>query len=343
MNVPANDDAHQVSGNATAVSGTVGSGEHIYFRIGLTSTNTGDPRYGRIILRYNNNTKYQFLYIRQGEEADYVFRKTDNAPSGTYTGARSLAVKFSPYNLTNTEITESTTTGVATGVATIPGTYKGDFVDYPTQVGAFFQWAGTTSKETFAYHPTNPASAVIGWQQSPYSNTYWDALKTTHETCPYGWRRPKSGITDNVATSNASASELIQSLFYATLNGESSNTNSSNYRYWGYYADGYFDRRLITYQNSNYPNTAVSPNTKDVAYIGVLYTNPDSGASMFLPAGGYRYDSDGTLNYYENGGFYWSSSSSNSNTSWALHIQSDVAFQKLNYYSYGFAVRCVKE
>jgi uncharacterized repeat protein (TIGR02543 family) len=151
MNVPVNDDAHQVSGTATAVSGTVAANEYIYFRIGLTSTNIGAPRYGRILLSYNDNTKFQFLYIRQGEKEDFVFTTSDTYGSNV---PRLLAKKFSPYNLTAADLTNGSPyyKDIASGS-------KGIFVDYPTKAGAFFQWASTTHPLR-AYHPTNPTGSL---------------------------------------------------------------------------------------------------------------------------------------------------------------------------------------
>jgi uncharacterized repeat protein (TIGR02543 family) len=60
MNIPANDAMYHLSGNATSVYGTVVADEAIYFRIGLTFVNpNSEPRYGRILLSYNNNTKFR--------------------------------------------------------------------------------------------------------------------------------------------------------------------------------------------------------------------------------------------------------------------------------------------
>jgi hypothetical protein len=134
-------------------------------------------------------------------------------------------------------------------------------------------------------------------------------------------------------------------LFEVPFDGASSNTHGANHRYWGYYADGYFDRRAIGTADNNgtdYPNTVVSVSTKDAAYIGILYTNPASGASLFAPAGGYRLDSDGSLYYSGCYGYYWSSSSYNQPYGWTLLFPSSYAGQYYAHRSSGFAVRCVK-
>jgi hypothetical protein len=344
MNTAVADAMHQVSGNATIVQGTVATNGYIYFRIGLTSVNPdSNPRYGRILLRYNNNTKFQFLYIRQGEAADYVFTSSaiDNYNG---TNARTNARKFSPYNLTNTNIVDGTLSGVATGVATNDANYKGTFVDYPTKAGAFFQW-GMNDKVTYAYHPTNPASGGVSTWSTNYTTSWWNSIKGTQETCPSGWRRPNDGITDGTqgTSNNVSNSEMRQSLYYAPKNS-TTNMDETGGRAWGYYADGYFDRRPITFQNSSYQNTTVSPNTKDVAYIGTLFFNSANGnRSLFMPAGGYRYTVGGTLNNSGISGSFWTSSSVDANNGWDLAFTSGYAGQACNFCSLGCAVRCVQE
>ncbi len=107
------DRTYQVSGTtATTVTGTIEAGEEIYFRIGLKSTlasATTAPRYGVVLLTYENNTKYHKIYLRQGEEADYLMRPQDSNGAGTITtqwggtaaNPRPVARKFSPYNLSN--------------------------------------------------------------------------------------------------------------------------------------------------------------------------------------------------------------------------------------------------
>ena len=138
----------------------------------------------------------------------------------------------------------------------------------------------------------------------------------------------------------------MQSLFSTTVDGATSNTNSTNYRYWGYYADAFFDRRPFvdavgTTDAAN--NSAVSVTTRDVAYIGMLFTNPTTGASLFIPAAGFRNPSNGTLQYTGNRGYYWSRSAYSTNNSWNLRVGSSDAYQFSVTRAYGSAVRCVRE
>ncbi|MDR1372625.1 MAG: InlB B-repeat-containing protein [Dysgonamonadaceae bacterium] len=337
------DALHQVSGTATAVSGTVAANGTIYFRIGLTSAiPTGSaPRYGRILLSYNNNNKQQYLYIRQGENDDYVFRPEDamNGGSNTVSGNRDLAAKFSPYNLTASTLTDgSTYVQIATG--------GGEFVKYPTQAGAFFQWAAISGYERRAYHPATTTSLSSDWSDVNATGrwTGTNPLNSTHETCPSGWRRPTAGRTDDTSMPLASESELMQSLFSTTFNG--SNSNNGNYRYCGYYADGYFDRRQIVNAvgSSAASNSAVSASTKDVAYIGALFVNPATNASLFVPAAGSRNTSNGGLTQAGNQGRYWCSSSNEQAYGWSLYfVYNDKTYQNSSYRSCGFSVRCVAD
>lgn len=87
---------------------------------------------------------------------------------------------------------------------------------------------------------------------------------------------------------------------------------------YGFYADGFFDRRPIVERDmidgiergsgkvSKYKG--VSLDTTEAAYGGVLIFNPDNNASIFFPAAGRRWHTDGSLEYASETGYYWSSS-----------------------------------
>ncbi len=78
---------------------------------------------------------------------------------------------------------------------------------------------------------------------------------------------------------------------------------------WGFYADGFFDRRAhnnpyvgpgVNGYDVREGNTAVAWGTKDIAYIGTLFFNPSTNsprrnASIFVPGAGYKYSFDGEL------------------------------------------------
>jgi hypothetical protein len=354
-------DAENYQLPATRITSISGSG-NILFRIGAMSKNTNadatydtgnKPRYAKVLVSINNGTP-SAIYCRQGHSADYVFSPSDNINGGAGSGgSRNLAAKFSPYNLTDHDLTES----VLSHKTSING---GKFVDFPTQAGAFWQWGTDKSNSGYntylrmAYHPANPPGTIFGWDKDyiyPSSCDTWDKFTGNDrlETCPSGWRRPMAGDTTSLHNSTltpANTSELMQSLFYITFDGSSINNNNNNYRSFGYYADGYFDRRpIVTAVGNNAAgNSAVSASTKAVAYTGILYTHPTTNASLFTPATGYRHDTeDGKLNGAGSVGRNWSSSAANADNVWYLDFDRSSSNQNSANRSDGFAVRCVKE
>jgi hypothetical protein len=359
---PHDAESYQVSGSATTVSG---SGD-ILFRIGATSTNPNAtdaaykypngsngkaPRYATITLTVGT-TDYK-LFCRQGESADYVFTPTDTYNDPNHTDGtnilRSLAKKFSPYNLTGENLNDDNILAYSVGAR------GGSFIDFPTKAGAFFQWS-PNNNITYAYHPTQPNNVPVGDWSTYFPFTYWDILKTTHETCPNGWRRPNDGVTNAAASTpsdltadytqnNIYKSEMRQSLYAVPKNGTTAMPETTG-RAWGYYADGYFDRRPIVTGVGTSPlsKSAVSKDTKDVAYIGTLFFNAANGnRSLFAPAGGYRGISDGSLYMAGDGGCYWSSSAYGTYTGWDLYFYRGFAVEYNENRSSGFAVRCVAE
>jgi hypothetical protein len=95
---------------------------------------------------------------------------------------------------------------------------------------------------------------------------------------------------------------------------------------------------------------------------GRKFTDKATGASIFLPAAGYRYGSYGTLDLAGTLGVYWSSTqdystggayylcfhSNSADTSYYIEIENDEvgSYGVDTYYgnprNYGFSVRCVK-
>ena len=163
-------------------------------------------------------------------------------------------------------------------------------------------------------------------------------LVNTHETCPKDYRRPNDGNTSANTTNDVTSSEIRQSLW---LNPPAKTASNIDNSVWGYYADGFFDRRQIS--NSS----TVSAATYDIAYIGNLFYDSNTGASLFFPAAGNRkYASDntsGNLQFTGNNGYYWTSSSSGT-SSYGLVINNNVASIPASLIR-GFAmpIRCVKE
>ena len=339
------DTGHPVSGNATTLSGS----GLIYFRVGLKSSlaNFGaNPRYGVIEITTSEGVKK--IYVRQGDEADYLMRPQDFNPMLS-NGTRPYAVKFSPFNLADPN-----------------GSLGGDhinrhydmpyggvvfdsnkFTEYPSQSGYFFQWnlgGGTVHK---AIHPTTSITAISGWPTILKGS--WDK---NLEPCPAGYRHPNDSM-QSLATS-----EIRHSL-YQTPSGLSYGPGDPppgiiiDNSTWGFYADGFSDRRSIGTSPNGTDSTTVSFNPSDlgamenkaVAYAGILVYNPTTNASLFFPAAGQRSNTNGTLSNTGVVGSYWTSTynSINGNFGWAFSFSPSYFFIKYGVnQSSGLNIRCVK-
>lgn len=328
---PGNAEDYPVTGDATSISGTVASGGNIIFRIGLksnyTATEDYPARYAVLLIAYGSPVKYQKIYLRQGHDPDRLMR-----PENTY------SKQFSPYNLT------ATTLDAQVDLYGTQGSNPSKFTDYPTQAGAFFQWAGTTSKERIAYN-AHITTQPTGWLNS-YPTTYWNTLDAVHETCPTGYRRPNDGIiTGNEAanTSTIASSEMRQSLYEVPPTSTIPYTGNS---VRGYYADGFFDRRAIVNSPTGTASSAVSAANEKVAYVGHLFYNSTTNASLFFPASGHRSHDNGTLTSAGINGYYWSNSTSSTTAyGWALYVLSPINAYQNNtaIRSYGFPIRCIRD
>jgi len=324
------DASYPVTGSATTLSGS----GLIYFRVGLNSTlaNTGaPPRYGVIEIATSEGKKN--IYVRQGEEADYVMRSEDLNPSNS-NKPRSSAVRFSPFNLTDPD--GSLGGGVFSNHNDMPyGELVFDnrkFTEYPSQSGYFFQWNLGGGTEHKAIHPVNTITAISGWP-----NVIKSSWSQGLEPCPAGYRHP------NDSQQSHATSELRQSLNVTTMGIENS--------LWGFYADGFFDRSAVVSSPNGSDYTTVScnssnlasPDNRAVAYGGILVYNPVTKASLFFPAAGSRSNSNGALINSGLIGSYWTSTYNSSNNGWALNMTpSLVNIDGSAHQSSGFSVRCVK-
>ena len=343
MSNPANDALNSVEGNQQTVGGTVAANGDIFFRIGLkskwdSSNPNYDPakpaRYAVVVIQYTYNgtqQRFQKLYLRQGHEADYLMRPED---AGAGITNRPDAKKFSPYNLTHN-----------TWSGTGPVAVRGRLTDYPTKAGAFFQHSPNNGF-VYAYDPATPNNETTptNWQTG-FNNGWWNTVKSWSETCPTGYQRPKDGTTTGANTAGSvTGSEMRQSLWQNPVAGN--NVGNADNSVWGYYADGFFDRRPIGTQlaySGQIANTAVNINTTEVAYIGRLFYNSTTSASLFFPAAGYRFYSNGYLYHTGSYGYYWSSSASSTTYGWLLRVHAGGANQYNNNRLNGYSVRCVRE
>jgi hypothetical protein len=348
---------------AQAIAGTATTASGIKFRIFMKEEWDGtSPRYAKIAVNFGNTGQYtRFIYVRQGEQDDYLMRPGD---AGTAVGTRDLAAKFSPYNLTDPDFTGLTGSTAQRGSTVTPQsedpTTSDVFTDYPSQAGAFYKWAETAG--VVAYNPAVPNSAAVtGWVSSNNVTANWDVeIGTTgntprdlYEGCPTGYRRFTDGSTSSnvtISSQGASNSEMGQSLFENPVTGATTSNTTGN-SVWGYYSDGWFDRFTPGQQtaNSSYTgsnNAAVSRDNSTVAYQGRLFYNPvaassNYNASLFFPAPGGRYNSNGYLYGPGTNGGYWSSSATSGSYGVNLYVSSSNAYRDNSYRSTGFSVRCV--
>ncbi len=325
-----------ISGNSNITT----TNRDIIFRIGLKSayvpTTAYPARYAVVQINYGNN-RTQKIFLRQGEYDDYLMSPDDVIP-GTTPRPRTKAMRFSPYNLTAATLNAETDVS-----GTFPAVNPGIFTAYPTQAGAMFHWASESNsgrRRRWAWPAAG--NTVTGWDGANTAS-YWEPLASTQENCPPGYRRPTDGSISAAETnSDISNSELRQSLWRQPLTGDPGfdKVNSA----WGYYADGFFDRRPV----SANLNGVVLSNSNDVAYAGCLFFNPatDSdhyNASIFFPGAGYRTNSGG-LTSPGIAGHYFTSSARSTSQAWVLWIRFD-GFVQSGYITKaeGRSIRCVRD
>ncbi len=312
---------------------SVNGNGRVFFRVGMTSKYSPRPghpaRYATITIKHSNGSSK--MYVRQGEDADYLMRNGDKPTRNSdLTVTRSMANKISPYNLTDLQA-KSGRVGNETG-----SLY--DFTRYPTQGGYYFQFG-----RTYAWYPD--LGDAVNWIASD-PNGFWETNRNDWECCPEGFRRPNDGSSSSyVELPQANESEIRQSLFLNPRNGAAS--SNDNIR-WGYYADGFFDRRIPRMSYNGEPASVVG-NGADLAYIGQLFFNPYNNASLFIPASGIRNDNDkeinivrGRLKYTGSRGFFWSTTSFSTDNGWYLSNDRGRAVLFNASLRNGFPVRCIQ-
>ena len=229
---PGNPEHYQVLPDAyKGEKGTYVEGRgRIYFRIGVKEKNSGTtPRYAKIkIERYggrwgtgDNQVWYNtgYMYIRQGEEPDYIMRPgtADPISKGPLKDAsRNYARKISPFNLTSPAYFSG-----SNALYTPVDHKQAKFVKYPTQAGAFFQWGlpkkADQSYFRLAYHPTALTMdywirdilffdeshklflPVWGDAPVPPETVYDYGYSEVFESCPEGYHRPSDGSIDRIS------------------------------------------------------------------------------------------------------------------------------------------------
>jgi hypothetical protein len=299
------------------------------------------PRYG--IIEITTNDGVHKIYVRQGEEADYVMHPDDPNPADA-NNKRYYAMKFSPFNLAD-KLRGTGGNDISHHNDILFGGAFDDliFTGYPTQAGYFFQWNSGAGSYRKAFNPVNTIQAITGWETA--SKAGWDR---SFDPCPQGYRHPGDSLQSPLT------SEIRQS-WYATPNSDTYGPShpagiALDNSVWGYYADGFFDRLAVGASPNGIDSTTVSFNPSDlaaqtnteVAYAGLLIYNPVSGASLFLPAPGLRESSGGALTNAGAMAAYRTNTVNGAN-GWAFYL-TPTSFYGYNnaHQSAGTSVRCVK-
>ena len=193
---------------------------------------------------------------------------------------------------------------------------------YPTNSYSFDNTTGGRSLGYAIQHPENmfiyaqTGTYYYDWCNATYYNlwsadnttTDWNdnaVVKTVYDPCPVGFKMPASNA------------------------------------FTGFTSDGQNGSGAA---NINANGTADSWDKFSAAYGHNFYTNGSKTATIFFPASGFRYVSDGSLYGVGNYGFYWSAVPFSTSSGCGLYFYwSGVGPQNYNYRSYGFAARPVSE
>lgn len=359
----------------------------IYFRIGLTGANDNpvvnglrEPRYATVIVTYRlwgGDQTEATLYLRQGEHPDYLYEKN----ATTRPGAR----RFSVYNMTHQEFKSAPGTSDFSKKVTKSTAAE---VDFPTKAGAHFQWArlgsyGATqgtpplaAYDSYGYRAFNPRFDMNGpvsieqWGSVVYSNEYlkWGNFSAAHEICPTGYHRPNDGNVGAPQRNNTAAlalqSEMRASLFQSPMTGDGNYEHLGQGNYYkpgiiangltfGFYADGYFDRRPIQ-RDIPLGTYGVALTSADVAYWGCVFFNPATQKSIFFPSAGRRsdtYDDFGKI-MYPTSGYYMTATAAYGPDGLGYTDYSQIWHMEMNYvqsapisvkFEVGMSLRCVKD
>ncbi|MDR0333361.1 MAG: hypothetical protein LBI15_07825 [Dysgonamonadaceae bacterium] len=157
------------------------------------------------------------------------------------------------------------------------------FMDYPTKAGFFYQWGYGTNTASRTAVPYPPIGAAVGWTTNNSSTTQFSL---------------NSAAPTNYAVPTFDQARAMRDAY--TLAAVDQKTC------WGYYADGWFDRRKIENApgTDSTPVSSVSITNNDIAYMGRLLLNTKTNATLFFPTAGLRHNTAGTLTYAGDWGCY---------------------------------------
>lgn len=283
--------------NGKETRALTGNGK-VYMRVGwqksVTRSTAPRNRYAKITIRdqiddMKTSKVLGILFVRKGEDPDYLMRQGDPVEGGVYASNRNDALMFSPYDVTSPYGNETKNEYFDYPFIASGG---GEFVKYPSQGGSYFKWGSGRGVSLYTrfvpYGYFNNNVTVPG---------VWSGAV---DVCPAGYRVPAyDNRTEALADytfpnpySSLDGLEMIQSMYvkpeqdlgHAPYDWRKQipypQDPSANWMF-GYYADGYFDRGPITLKPSAYVSYAGSE-----GYDGLMVFNPHSLSSIFLPATG---------------------------------------------------------
>ncbi len=286
---PGDPEQRTIDGDKTVIAG---DDFVVRFRIGLTSTNQGQPnRYGLIQIIYVDkrvvNNIYDkmklsdFIFVRQGENPDNILDPGKTyalTVDGTKTSFAVPDVKFSPYLLVDPTLSKTGTD--VSDHHELTGDEHAVFAQYPTWFGYLFQWGGKRAFNPMSSSDASSSAGLTNWDKNWAPTDYV-------EHCPEGYITPPAQIGGQP--------------FFQGLRCDGAENMGGNVTAPGVYMDGYLDRRIEVIMSpgandsyelynhayertqSSYYKVSGSTSNPTSCALGYVIYNPETMASMFFP------------------------------------------------------------
>lgn len=210
----------------------------------------------------------------------------------------------------------------------VVGIYSGNHANATLPAGAN---SDTFDSGDVAFNPTTTATYGT-WDAVPYTDTETD-INTAYHTLA----NVKAGKGDPCRLVGYTVQQIKDATAVPDNGIWRLPTNAENQAFSG--QTGYIDTTVHWWD----PAGGTNPSPFSGVAGGEFPSRNSGGAGKFLPASGYRLNSDGSIRNQGTNGHYWSSSPSTASLGYYLYFYgSNVGPGHPNYSSYGFAVRCVR-